>query len=339
MSWAAQQPRPLLAAVEGALAADVVVGVVAVDQDGPVICASPRCHADARFEIGSVTKTMTATLLASLVGEGSVALRDPVGCWFDAGRNADVTVAELATHTSGLPRLAPTHRPGGPNPYQRFTAQLAEEGLRQAERSGRGQFAYSNFGYQLLGVVLERATGQSYSDLLSERLLGPLGMSGSGIGPLDVGRRLSGHCDGCAVEHWDFALPGPGGVEVTIDDLGRYLDACLRPPPGPLGAAIRMPQQPHARVGTHEQIGLAWLIIQERILRHSGATGGFSTAVALDRKQRRALGLLVNTGRTAAAVLQQAALLAVHGVDVGQLNRVDGAWLGPRRAVLRGRTQ
>jgi hypothetical protein len=77
-----------------------------------------------------------------------------------------------------------------------------------------------------------------------------------------------------------------------------YRPACNRRPP--LGTAIRMAQQPRARIDAHQQIGLAWLILEDRILRHSGATGGFTAAVALDTSQRRAVGLLANTGRTAA---------------------------------------
>lgn len=302
----------MLAGLAGAFDDGVVVAVVAVDENEQVTDASSECPADARFEIGSVTKTMTATLLALLVGEGLVALDDPVGRWLDAGPNQDVTLGELATHTSGLPRLAPNHRRGGPNPYQHFTAELAEEGLRQAHRSGRGQFAYSNFGYQLLGLVLERATSRPLVLLLTDRLLHPLGMSNSGVGSLGDGLRLDGHFDGHRVEHWELALPGPGGVEATIEELGRYLHASLQPPADPLGVAISMTHQPRADIDTHQRIGLAWLIINDRILRHSGATGGFTAAVALDPVQRRALGLLANTGRTASPVLQKAALLALR---------------------------
>jgi CubicO group peptidase (beta-lactamase class C family) len=126
---------------------------------------------------------MTAPLLASLVGEGLVALGDPVGQWLDAKPNSDITVVELAAHTSGLPRLAPTQPRGGPNPYQRFTAQLADDGLRQVRRTARGQFADSNFSYQLLAPVLERAADQSYCDLLSDRcsIRSPCPIQGSGL--------------------------------------------------------------------------------------------------------------------------------------------------------------
>ena len=192
---------------------------------------------------------MTATLLASLVGDGVLALgrRDrPL-----AGRRADgsITLEQLATHTSGLPRLAPNQPTDEENPYRDFTAERAEEGLRAATRAPDAGHLYSNFGYQLLGLVLERASGQRYQDLLAERLLGPLGMTRSGVGGAGGGTRMTGHAAGKPAGHWDFALPGPGAVEATIGDLARYAAACLAPPDGPLGTAIRLCEQPRVRIG------------------------------------------------------------------------------------------
>ncbi|HEX3781211.1 MAG TPA: serine hydrolase domain-containing protein [Pseudonocardiaceae bacterium] len=319
MSWAQDRSEALVAALGGVFDDQVVVAVAAVDRDGSAVARSSGCPAGARFEIGSVTKTMTATLLASAVADGSVALEDPVGRWLDAGTNGDISVGELATHTSGLPRLSPTHRRGVANPYRWFTEELAEQGLRQVRRTTRGRFVYSNFGYQLLGLVLERATDLSYAQLLSERLLGPLGMVDSGLGCRGGGVRLDGHANGRVVEHGDFVLPGPAGVETTIGDLARYLRACLLPPENRLGAAIRMTQQPRARKGPRHQIGLGWIVNESGVLGHDGGTRGFSAMVAVDLTRCRALGLLANTRQTAVAVLQNAARRALRGDDLGRL--------------------
>ena len=101
---------------------------------------------------------------------------------------------------------------------------------------------YSNFGYQLLGLVLERASGQRYQDLLAQRLLGPLGMTRSGVGRAGGGTRMTGHAGGRPVGHWGFALPGPGAVEATIGDLARYRiisDGLLFHDGGPAGSPRR----------------------------------------------------------------------------------------------------
>jgi CubicO group peptidase (beta-lactamase class C family) len=88
VSWASEHAQSLFAAVGGELRGDgITVAVTAIDVAGPVFAASDDMPADGRFEIGSVTKTMTATLLACLVGDGTVALGDPIGCWLDAGQN------------------------------------------------------------------------------------------------------------------------------------------------------------------------------------------------------------------------------------------------------------
>jgi serine-type D-Ala-D-Ala carboxypeptidase/endopeptidase len=315
MGWASERAQAVFQTLDGAFDGDgIAVAVAAIDADGPVFSRSARLPEDARFEIGSITKTMTATLLASLVGDGVVALEDEIGRWLDAGPNADITLEQLATHTSGLPRLAPNQPTEETNPYRDFTAQRAEEGLRAATRTPDAGHLYSNFGYQLLGLVLERASGQRYQDLLSRRLLGPLGMTRSGAGVAGGGTRMTGHAGGKPAGHWDFALPGPGAVEATIGDLARYLSACLAPPAGPLGVAIKLCEQPRVRMGDANAGGLAW-IITGGLLFHNGGTGGFSASVVIDQAAGHAVGALVNTHGSSVSLLDTAVFTAVKGGD------------------------
>jgi CubicO group peptidase (beta-lactamase class C family) len=316
MGWGSEQAQAVFETLDRAFGGvAVAVAVTAIDAGGPAFSRSVRLPEHARFEIGSITKTMTATLLASLVGDAVVALDDEVGRWLDAGPNADVTLEQLATHTSGLPRLAPNQPTDETNPYRDFTAQRAEEGLRAATRTPGAGHVYSNFGYQLLGLVLERASGKRYQALLAERLLRPLGMTCSGVGAAGGGTRMTGHAEGGKrARHWDFALPGPGAVEATIGDLARYLSACLAPPPGPLGAAIRLCEQPRVRMGDGNAGGLAW-IIAGGVLFHNGGTGGFAASVAIDQAAGRAVGALVNTHGLSVSVLDAAVVTAVKGGD------------------------
>jgi serine-type D-Ala-D-Ala carboxypeptidase/endopeptidase len=314
MGWAADQAQAVLETLDGAFGGGIAVAVTAVGAGGPAFRRSAGLPHDARFEIGSVTKTMTAALLASLVGDSVVALDDEIGRWLDAGPNARITLEQLATHTSGLPRLAPNQPTKGSNPYRDFTAQRAEEGLRAAHRAKGAKFGYSNFGYQLLGLVLERASGRRYQGLLAERLLGPLGMTCSGAGAAGGGTRIAGHAAGKPAGHWDFALPGPGAVEATVGDLARYLSACLVPPAGPLGAAIRLCEQPRVRAGDGNAVGLAW-IITGGLLFHNGGTGGFSASVAIDQAAGHAVGALASTDGGSVSQLDAAVMTAVKGGD------------------------
>ena len=315
MGWGSEQAQAVFETLDGAFDGDAIaIAVTAVDADGPAFSCSAGLPEHARFEIGSVTKTMTATLLASLVGDAVVALDDEIGRWLDAGRNAGITLEQLATHTSGLPRLAPNQPTRGVNPYRDFTAQYAEKGLRAAKRKSGAGHLYSNFGYQLLGLALERASGQGYQALLAERLLKPLRMTCSGAGAAGGGTRMTGHAGGKPAGHWDFALPGPGAVEATVGDLARYLSACLAPPAGPLGAAIRLCEQPRVRRGDGNAGGLAW-IIMGGLLFHNGGTGGFSASVAINQAAGHAVGALVNTHGQSVSVLDAAVITAVKGGD------------------------
>ena len=317
MDWDSERAQAVFEALDGAFPGDgIAVAVAAVDRGGsePAFAVAEGLPADGRFEIGSITKTMTAALLASLVGDGVLALDDEIGRWLAAGPHADITVEQLATHTSGLPRLAPNQPTDEVNPYRDFTAERAEEGLRAAARTPEAGHLYSNFGYQLLGLVLERASGQRYQDLLAERLLGPLGMTRSGVGGSGGGTRLTGHAGGEPTGHWDFALPGPGAVEATIGDLARYLAACLTPPGGPLGTAIRLCQQPRVRIGDQTAGGLAW-IIADGLLFHNGGTGGFTASMAIDQAAGHAIAALVNTHGSSAPLLDSVVMTAVRGAD------------------------
>jgi D-alanyl-D-alanine-carboxypeptidase/D-alanyl-D-alanine-endopeptidase len=318
----AERAQAVFEALDGVFPGDgIVVAVAAVDRDGggwPAFARTEGLPEDARFEIGSITKTMTATLLASLVGDGVLTLDDEIGRWLDAGPNADITLEQLATHTSGLPRLAPNQPTDEENPYRDFTAELVEEGLRTATRTSAAGHRYSNFGYQLLGLALERASGQRYQDLLAQRLLKPLGMTRSGVGGAGGGTRMTGHAGGGEpAGHWDFALPGPGAVEATIGDLARYLAACLTPPKGPLGTAIRLCQQPRVRMDGHTAGGLAWIII-DGLLFHNGGTGGFTASLTIDQAAGHAVAALVNTHGSAAPVLDAVVMAAVKGNDPRQ---------------------
>ena len=317
VEWDSERARAVFDALDGAFVGDgIVVAVAAVDSgsSGPAFAVTDGLPEHARFEIGSITKTMTAALLASLVGDGALALDDEIGRWLDAGPNGNITLEQLATHTSGLPRLAPNQPTDEVNPYRDFTAECAEEGLRAAVRTPDAGHVYSNLGYQLLGLVLERASGQRYQDLLAERLLGPLGMTSSGVGRAGGGTRMTGHAGGRPVGHWDFALPGPGAVEATIGDLARYLAACLTPPAGPLGAAIRLCQQPRVRMGGETAGGLAW-IITDGLLFHNGGTGGFTASMMIDQGAGHAVAGLVNTHGSSAPLLDAVVMAAVKGSD------------------------
>lgn len=315
LSWATENAQNLLATFSGAVEGDAIVIAVGVfDGDEVVVRHDPApTPPDARFEIGSITKPITATLAALLAEEGKLALSDPIGKWLEAGPNGGITVEQLATHTSGLPRLAPNAMAGEVdpnNPYAHYSAELAEEGLREAVVTPGESRGYSNFGFQLLGIVIERASGSTYDELLQSRILDPLSMNTSGVRGSDLpGTRLAGYSDGREVAHWDQQLAGPGGIESSMEDLTKFLRACLEPPDSPLGGALSEAQKPRVQLdGGHalrkgpalakggRQQALGWTILEDGLIWKNGGTGGFRSSAVLDPATRRAGAVMVNSG-------------------------------------------
>lgn len=304
-------------ALTGTLVAAAVVAPGECDVD-----VRPDGHPAAEggtFAVGSVTKTMTGVLLASLVLDDVVRLADPIGHWLAAGPHGGITLLQLATHTAGLPRLATDaarHVLLGEagNPYARFTARDAEAALSGLHSLDTGRYRYSNFGFQLLGLALERAAGASYASLLAERLLRPLGMTASGVLPSDHPARVTGYAGGRPTAHWEQPLPAAGAVETTVPDLGRYLRACADPDGTPLAAAVRMATAPHADAGNGHAAGLGWWIAPEGLAGHTGETGGFSAAMAVDPRRGTGAAAVTNTGGLSVA-LDRGIRLLLSGQD------------------------
>ena len=272
-----------------------VIAVAAADEDGYAVKLSDSCPLDGRFEIGSITKTMTGVVLASVVREGVVSLDDKIGRWLDAGHNCDITLLQLATHTSGLPRLSPGHKTGAADPYAFLTSKVAERELRHCPRLPRGMaWDYSNFGFQLLSMAMERATGTVFSALLEHYVFRPLDMSCSGVPGHGGGRPVQGHAEGKPVAPWTFHLWGAGGVAASAEDMARYLSACLTPPDSAVGQAIRIAQQPWHSIDPLRSAGLGWAIGPPGYLGHDGSTSGFRAMLGLRTPTRRAVAVIVN---------------------------------------------
>jgi serine-type D-Ala-D-Ala carboxypeptidase/endopeptidase len=319
MDWTEDAAQSLAETFDGSFGASgVVVGAACIDGTSVASTVSPGgSPADGRFEIGSVTKTMTATLVGLLEADDSLRLDDEVGRWLSAGANGGITIRQLATHTSGLPRLAPNldlRTADRANPWAGFSFERAEEGLRQTDAAPGSPWLYSNFGYQLLGLVLERASGYPYQQLITDHLLVPLAMSCSGVGDSGAGTPLPGHNGAGEVPRWDHPL-GAGGVEATIGDLARYAEACLHPPRTPLGAAITVALTPQLEVGDGRTQALAWQVREDGIRVHGGGTAGFSSAVIIDPGRDRAIAMLASCGPGYAQALGHAAFLALAGDD------------------------
>ncbi len=233
------------------------------------------------FEIGSITKTITGTLLAVLVQNDTVALETTVADVLgDVGPTGRATLRQLATHTAGLPRLAPNHaelQTDPENPYRNFDeAALLEALSRIAEFPPAPEPEYSNFGFQLLGHILATAGARPYGDLVVDGVLKPAGCAHPRCGEALPGdHRLPGYSGDRRTPRWAQPLAGAGGVELGTVDFGRWISANTFPATSEIDDAVRLAQEVHWGDGRQGQ-GLGWQHYNGGLI-HNGGTGGFRT--------------------------------------------------------------
>ncbi len=273
--------------------------------------ASSSLDGDTIFEIGSVTKTFTATLLAEMATRGEVRLDDPVAKCLPAsvrvpGRNERaITLLDLATQTSGLPSLPTNFHPRDPkNPYMDYTTTQMYEFLSSYRlRRGPGEkYEYSNLGFGFLGHALARRAGTSYEELVKIRILDRLKMADTSITlTAAMKTRLApGHdAEGHAVPNWDIpTLAGCGALRSSVNDMLKYLAAELGGAPPELARAMAMTQtvrRPSGRDGL--DIALAWHVLHRPghdIVWHNGGTGGYHSFVGFEPKRGVGVVLLSN---------------------------------------------
>lgn len=262
------------------------------------------------FEIGSITKTFTASVLADMALRGEVRLDDPVAQYLPdsahvPSRNGkQITLLDLATQVSGLPRLPSNLAPRDPaNPYADYSVQQLYAFLAgyQLTRDIGATYEYSNLGMGLLGLALARKAGTSYETLVTRRILTPLGMRETAITltPALRARLARGHdADGNVVPNWDLpTLAGAGALRSTTRDMLTYLAANLDTTSS-VDRAMRDAHTPRHEAGSpNMQIGLAWHIMSRpvgNLVWHNGGTGGYRSFSGFDPARRIGVVVLSN---------------------------------------------
>ena len=254
---------------------------------------------DTIFEIASVGKTFTATMLADMHLRQELSWDDPLTAFLPkdvavprAG-DRQIGLLDLATQTSGLPSLPPNFKSGDPlNPYADYTVSEMYAGMRKITLNvppGR-EYGYSNLGFGLLGHALERRAGMSYEDLVVSRLCQPLGMESTRM-TLDAALKkhlATPHDGGKAVVVWeDTTMPGAGSFLSTANDMLRYVQAHWQHECGDDDTLCRaLHETVRKRRPTdapQRSMGLGWHIDSENaldIIWHNGAAGGSCSYVA-----------------------------------------------------------
>ncbi len=274
---------------------------VAYFNAGRFSAADPRpVTSDTEYEIGSLTKVFTALLLADAVQAGKVTLDASIGAPFEGSA---VTYRQLATHTSGLPRIAADFSATDPlDPYASENLEALVSSFRAAAPGAKpSASAYSNFGFAVLGQAVAGAWGRPYGDLLRERILRPLGLNDTQLSwrDADKTRLAPGHNATGPVHNWSFDAYTPVGALVsTARELARFVQANLGLVDTPLASVLAEATKPLAeRAGKDKQIGLAWQIDHHgdtTVIWHNGLTGGYHSFLAFDPAKKQGIVLLAN---------------------------------------------
>jgi CubicO group peptidase (beta-lactamase class C family) len=257
------------------------------------------------YRLASVSKQFTAAAILLLAQDGKLGIDDPARKWLPSlpDAAAAITLRQLLTHTSGLIDYENLMQ----EPYD---GQIRDAGvLALLEKENRLYFAsgsayrYSNSGYALLALVVERASGMAYQDFLRSRIFRPLGMAGSlayVAGGPEVPQRAFGHSE--INGRWErtdqsstSAVLGDGGIYSSIDDLARW-DAALYDDRLLSDASRAQAFAPHVKVtgeGFDAHYGFGWRITGDT-LWHSGETIGFRNVIVRWPAQRLTVVLLTN---------------------------------------------
>jgi D-alanyl-D-alanine-carboxypeptidase/D-alanyl-D-alanine-endopeptidase len=268
---------------------------------------------DTLFEIGSVTKTFTALLLADMVERGQMKLDDPLSKYLPeavkvpARNSKEITLLQLATHTSGLPR-EPTNLGSEipDNPCAGYTVEKLDAFLSgyKLMRDPGERFEYSNPGVAALAQAIALKAGTDYESLVVERICRPLKMDSTRITltPELKARFAAGHSQpGFVVPRSDFGALAPvGELRSTANDMLKYVSANLGLTPTNVSPIMRKTQQVHvAEIMPETDIGLAWTIsrgpLGTKIIGHNGGTNGFLAYVGFEPARRRGVVVLASS--------------------------------------------
>lgn len=250
------------------------------------------------FEIGSLSKVFTATLLADMIEKGEISLDEPVTSILSSENldtewtDENITLKHLVTHTSGLPRLPPcvsyarrlwaALTAGDPYvkcsedkllaPFQKERFEVKKAGKERVGQFRAGDFKYSNYGFGLLGIILSRKTGMSYNEMVQKRISIPLGLtdtvtvlSTAQQQRLATGYRSYLTIGSCYVAQiagsWNLteAIASAGALRSTAKDISRFLQANMGLMPSCLFSAAL--KRSHGTLYSNKDIrvGMGWI--------------------------------------------------------------------------------
>lgn len=264
------------------------------------------------FEIGSISKTFTATLFADAVIKGKVKQNDPINKYLPdsihllAFNNEPITLQTLANQSSGIPGLPDNfglNQETMANPYKEYDESKLFQFYKNFNpvRKPGEKYEYSNLAVGTLGVILERVNHSSYEQMLLKTVCNPLGMHNTRqfLRKTDSSHFAKGYDEeGRYALPWDFkALAGAGAIRSTAADLLKYAKANLGKAPAILYKDLQLTHGItfKSNIAT---VGLGWHYIRPRndwVIFHNGGTGGYRSYLAIHLQKKYAVIILSNS--------------------------------------------
>lgn len=255
------------------------------------------------FEIGSITKVFTSTVLASLVENKKIKLTDGINSYYPFAfkDNIKLTFESLANHTSGLPRLPENlDLSNDMNPYKSYGKTEIEEYLKsfvKRENEPSRIYSYSNIGAGLLGYTLGLSQKTNFQNLLQKKIFDKYKMTNSVTSSRNLGNSLIKGLNkkGEIVSNWDFdVLFGAGGILSTTEDLAKFANAQFNPK----NKELELTRKTTFEIKGDTKIGLGWHILGssngDDLFWHNGGTGGYSSSMVMKVKEKKAVIVLSN---------------------------------------------
>ncbi len=270
------------------------------------------------FEIGSISKTFTATLLAYLAQTQQLNLDDPITQYLpdSVATNTDlqgITLRHLANHTSGLPRLPDDLEASAANPldpYKGYTKTHLYAFLKsyRATTPPDSLYLYSNLGFGLLGDILSTVHGKPYQESVAEIICQPLGLNNTTEHPDPDTQYVTKvyNAKGQETPTWTYDdFTAHGSLKSTVPDLLTYAKAHFKMPESDLEHALALTRQFTYFNPPDTDIGLAWhmtLVGDELIYWHNGGTFGSRSYMAFTPDKKVAVVILSNTAESVDAI-------------------------------------
>lgn len=263
----------------------------------------PIENQDKVFEIGSITKVFTSTVLASLVIDKKLKLTDEINAYypFSFKNNIKIDFESLANHTSGLPRLPENlNLSNDNNPYQDYGENQIEDYLKNYLKLENGdikRYGYSNLGTGLLGYTLGLSQKTSFQKLLQKVVFDKYKMKNSFVSSQNLGNKLvkGQDVEGKTTSNWDFdVLFGSGGILSTSEDLAKFANAQFNSQ----NRALTLTRTATFKIDNNTEIGLGWHLLKSEkendLIWHNGGTKGYSSSIAINVIDKKAVIILSN---------------------------------------------